>query len=470
MDLNSQSFGSLSRRDVLRAGGIAAVAGMVPGLAGCAGGGTIGGSGEGANLQFMYWGSSLEKAAIQQMMKRFTEEHEGVSVQPIHVPGDYVTKVNTLVASDELPDVAYMLAPIAYRLATQGKVQNIYKYIDKYPQLSDRSPADFYWWGDNKIVGTPGANEITLLWYDKDKLAEANVDSPPAVANEAWSWDDLVETADKLTVDQDGRHPSESGFKSSSVRQFGISAPMSTRWTWYPLMLSNGADITDESGTKYLLNSPESVEVFQNLQDLIYEHRVAPSPAQLGAMGGAEAPTTTVQLQTGRIAMAIDGQWILLDLGKTDLNYGLGVLPSYQEPMTIRAGSPRILSANTKHPEEAVELYVYSVDGSNSDLFGQGLWMPVERKYYEDEESINSWIKNDVHPPEYRTAAVDYLLNNSVPDYQVALKNTLDIEEVLLPALQRIESGKVPARQALDDLQEKMEPLLQGWWPTPSQL
>ena len=197
---------------------------------------------------------------------------------------------------------------------------------------------------------------------------------------------------------------------------------------------------------------------------------MAPSPAQLGGGDTANAPTTTVQLQTKRVAMAIDGQWTLLDMGESDLKYGIGVLPSYQEPITQEAGSCRVMSASTKHPEEAIELYAYSVDGSNSDLFKKGLWMPVETKYYSDSAAIDSWTKNDVHPPEYRTAAVDYRLNNSVRDFTQVLKNVPAIQEVLTPAIEQIASGKTPAKTVLDNLQPKIQPLLKGKYPIPTSI
>jgi multiple sugar transport system substrate-binding protein len=459
----------LTRRDVLRLGGVAAAA-TIPGLTACAGQPTSSG-GNGSRLQFMYWGSAFEKTAIEKMLKDFEKSHKGTTVQPIHVPGDYATKVNTLIASNRLPDVAYMDAPTAYRLAEQGKLVNIYPYIKKYPQLSDRKPDNFFWYGDKKVAGTPAAAEISLLWYNKAIFADAGVELPPAEAAKAWSWDTLVENADQLTRDRNGKRPSESGFDAGNVKQFGISAQMDTQWTWYPLVRSNGGDIVDETGTKYTLNSPECVEVFQNLQDLIFKHRVAPSPSQLGAGGeGSNTPTTTVQLQTRRVAMAFDGQWVLLDMAKSDLDYGIGVLPSYQEPTTMQAGSCRILAASTKQLEKAIELYAFSVDGKNSDLFAQGLWMPVESKYYDNAASIDSWTKNDAHPPEYRTAAVDYRMNNAVRDFTQVLKNMPSIDEVLTPALQQISTNKAPAKEVLDQLKPKLEPLLKGWYPSPDSI
>ncbi|HEY8454712.1 MAG TPA: extracellular solute-binding protein [Actinopolymorphaceae bacterium] len=444
------------RRDLFRLGGMGALGLAVPSLVSCGGPG----SSSGTSLQFMYWGSSFEKTAIEKMLQEFEDRNSDVSVEPLYTPQEYETKLNTLVASNRTPDVAYLGGGMAYRLAEQGKLINLYHYLDKYPELGRRLPYTYYWYGKDKLLGTQTANEVILLWYNRQTFADAGVDPPPAEAAQAWSWDDLVEAADALTFDQEGRRPSESGFDPRQVRQFGIAANFNN-YGWYPLVRSNGGDFCDETGTRYTLNSPEAVEVFQNLQDLMYEHRVAPTPAQLGN----NAPTTTVQLQTRRIAMAIDGQWVLLDMAQSDLDYGIGVLPRFQEPTTVGFAAATV-AFKGDHDDKTVELYMFHNDPRYVDLYADGLWMPLEEKYYTDPEAIDSWTKNDAHPPEFRTAVVDYTLNNSVPMFDQRLKNMDAIAEVLTPAIQQIQTGKAPAKQVLDALKPKVEPLLQGWYPS----
>jgi multiple sugar transport system substrate-binding protein len=449
-----------SRRDLLRLAGLAGLGGAAASsLAACAGG--DGGTGDRPELQFMYWGSSFEQTAIEKMLDQFEQEYEGASVKALYTPGeDYDTKINTLVASERVPNVAYMDAGMAYRIAEQGKLIDFYPYLEKYPELGERLPYTYYWYGKDKLLGTQTANEVILLWYNKKAFSDVGVDPPPAEAAGAWTWDQAVETADRLTFDQSGKRPSEAGFNPQQVRQFGLSANFNS-YGWYPLLRSNGGDIVDESGMKYTLNSPESVEVFQNLQDLIYTHRVAPTPAQTGN----NAPTTTVQLQTRRIAMAIDGQWVLLDMAQSDLDYGIGVLPKFGEPTTIGFAAASV-AFKGDHDDEAVELYLFHNDPRYVDLYKDGLWMPLEEKYYRDPAEIDSWTKNDAHPPEFRTAVVDYTLDNSVPWFEQRLKNMPAITEVLTPAIQQIQTGKLKAKEVLDALQAKVEPLLQGYYPT----
>jgi multiple sugar transport system substrate-binding protein len=458
-----------SRRDLLRFGGLATLgAAAAPTLASCAGedGAGGGGAGGGEELQFMYWGSTLEQKAVEKMLRQFGEQSKGAAATPLYTPQQYATKLNTFVASNRQPDVAYAGAGEVYRFAEQGKLINLYPYLDKYPELASRLPYTYYWYGKDKLAATQTANEVVLLWSNSEAFDEAGVDSPPTEADKAWTWDQLVDVAYKLTIDQNGKHPDESGFDAKGIRQFGIS-PNWANLGWYPLLQSNGGDFVDESGTTYTLNSPEGVEVFQNLQDLIYEHRVAPSPAQL-ATGGSAVPTTPRLLQTRRVAMAIDGQWLLLDMAQSKFPFGIGVLPKYQEPLTLGLAAGTIAFKGQGRDEEAVELYMFHNDPRYVDLYKEGLWMPLEEKYYTEQDAIDSWTKNDVHPPEFRTAVVDYTLNNSVPIFDQRIKNIDKIATVLTPALQQIQTGKKKAKEVLDALGPKVEPLLQGWHPTQS--
>ena len=456
---------------MLRLGGMAAAGATAAGLAGCGGsggsptgkgGGGGGGGGGDAEMQFMYWGSSFEQKAINAMLDQFEQKYDGTSVKPVYTPNEYDTKVNTLVAGNRAPDVAYLGGSMGYRLAEQEKLVNLFPYFDKYPALADRLPGTYFWYGKDETFGTQTANEVMLLWYNKKVLDEAGVDHPPAEAAKAWSWDDLVERAYKLTFDQNGKRPDESGFDPKQVRQFGVSAGMQYVAAWECLLRSNGVDVVDEAGTKCLLDTPEAIEVLQNLQDLVYKHRVAPTPVQLGN----NAPTTAVLLQTKRIAMVLDGQWMLLDMAQSDVDFGIGVLPSYHEPNTTQLGGASVVFSGTKHLEEAVELYVFHNDPANVELYKNGLWMPMEKKYYTEQEAIDSWIKNDVHPPEFRTAVVDYTLDHATTAFGQRLKNMDNITEVLTPALQRMETGKEPVKTTVSALVPKIDKLLQGWHPS----
>ncbi|GAA2103406.1 hypothetical protein GCM10009841_20530 [Microlunatus panaciterrae] len=450
-----------SRRDVLRLGALSALGAAVPGLASCGGDSATGGGGGGTKqLQFMYWGSTFEQKAVNKMLSDFESDHPGVKVKPLFTPSDYETKLNTLVASNRAPDVAYMGDSTAFRLAESGKLVNFYDYLDKYPALAERLPGTYFWYGEDKLLGTQTANEIYVLWYNKQTFSDAGVAVPPAEAAKAWSWDDFVANAYKLTLDQNGKRPDENGFDPKKIRQFGCSFGMSNG-QMQAMLESRGVSFFDDKGTTCLLDTPEAIEVFQNVADLSYKHHVAPTSVQLGN----NAPSTTVQLQTKRIAMAVDGQWTLLDLGESNLDFSLGVLPKYGKPITTSLGGATVMFSGSKHPDEAMELYMYHNDVDKVDLFASGLWMPLDKKSYTDQAAIDSWTKNDVHPAEYRTAAVDYTLNNSLPLFSQGMKNMDAINKVMAPAIQQIDQGKKPAAEVLKPLAKKLNGLLKGRYP-----
>lgn len=447
----------LNRRDVLRLGGVTV-------LGGALGGSLVACSSSGPTLQYMFWGSTAEQEAVEAMLTSFEDTLDGeLAIEPLYTPDDYDTKLNALVASNRMPDVAYISNGMAYRLAEQGKLLDLAPYFDDHPGIGGRLPEAYNYWSETQTFGTPAALEIMCLFTNKAAFSEAGVDLPPVTAAEAWSWDDFVDAAYRLTVDQSGRRPDEDGFDPTQVARFGTLANM---WSaaWYGLLLSNGVDVVDASGTTTQLNSPEAVAVLQNLVDLMHEHRVAPSPTQLGN----NAPSTPAQLASNRLAMAIDGQWALLDISKSEFDYGIGVLPSYGTPMTASMGGAIGISAETEHVEEALELYVHQSDPTVVGLFGEGLWMPVEEKYYTDEELIATWTDNDVHPQEYRTAVVDYTMSSSKRYFAETMKNYEAIDKIISPALERVQTGEEDVQSVMDEIAAELnDGVLQGFYPNP---
>ncbi|MCG5217967.1 ABC transporter substrate-binding protein [Streptosporangium sp. KLBMP 9127] len=450
----------MRRRELFRMGGLAAL-----GAAAAACGGGAGPTPAGAaELQFMYWGSTFERKAVAKMLQAFEKQKPGVRVEALFTPDEYDVKLNALVAGNRTPDVGYVPMAMSFRLAEQGKLVNLHPYIKKYPQLGGYLPDAYLWYGPDKLHGVATANESMLLWYSRAAVTEAGIAPPPADAASAWTWDQLVQNAFKLTVDQSGKHPDEAGFDPKQVRQFGVSCSFTYPAAWYGFLRGNGGDFADEAGTKCLLDSPESIEVFQNLQDLVYKHRVAPGPGQLAATGD-EVPGTSILLKTKRVAMVVDGHWSLLDMNESKVDFGIGVLPKYDQPYTTTqvAGASSVF-ATTKHVEEAVELFAFHIDPRYVDLYAQGLWMPQERKYYEDQAAVDSWTKNAGHPPEFRTAVVDYTRDHGVPAFGNRVKNMTAIaSDVLTPALQEIESGKRSAAEVLKEVTPKITEMLQGW-------
>ena len=410
-------------------------------------------------LTFMHWGDLNEKQAIADVIERFEEANPNIRIEAQHVPDDYGTKLNTLAAANELPDLFHMSEGPAHTWAEEGRIMDMTPFLDQYPEFKNRLPQTFYYFAPGKTFGTMNAAEIALLFYNRELFEAAGVEPPPAAAESAYTWDQFVDTAKRVTLDNEGRNATDPDFDPENIKQFGVSFP--TWWLgWYPLVKSNGGDLSNEDGTQYTLNSPEAVQVFQNLQDLIHTHRVAPTPSQ-----AENLPATTALLQTKRVAMVIDGQWNLMSLGEAKVPVGVGVLPKFKEPVTVIVGSITAINAETEHPEEALAFWLYHNDPRyNLDLYARGLMMPLEEKYYTDPASIALWASNDAHPDGYKEAAIDYLRENAVAS-PIIHKDFEAINARLESGLDPLWAGDKTAQEALDELAGTLQPLLKGKYP-----
>ena len=301
-----------------------------------------------------------------------------------------------------------------------------------------------------------------LLFYNKTLFEEAGVEPPPTNGADAWTWDEFVEVAKKLTKDRNGNDATSPDFDPNAIDTYGVSF-QSGFGGWLPFVYSNGGRYVNEEGTEFLLNQPEAVEAMQQLQDLIHVHHVTPTPAQSEAF-----PSADVMMQTGKLAMAVDGHWNVLSLSQLELDFGLGVLPKFDESLTMIVGAPTVIFANTEYPNAAFEFYKFHNNPEYVDLFAKGLWMPLQEAYYTDPEITDEWLEGEegVYPPESREVLTDYTLNYTPYQPPVYwLKNAGQIDsEVMTPTLELLWSGKLSAQEAMDQAAEKIAPMLDGRW------
>lgn len=414
-------------------------------------------------LLFTYWGSPAERDAIGSMVETFNASHPGVQVRAQHIPDNYVEKLSTMLAANDLPDVEYLEAAAnLFPWAEAGRLMDLTSFLKSN---SDQARLDntTFTYDDGKIAAVYTAPEISLLFYNKAAFDEAGIDYPPAKAGEAWTWDEFVEIAKKLTKDRNGNDATSPDFDPDRIDTYGISFPQ--WWFGYlPFIYSNGGRLANEDGTALMLDQPEVVEALQKMADLIYVHHVAPTPTQAAAF-----PSADVMMQTGKVAMSIDGQWKTLDFSQlAGLDWSMGVLPKFEEAVTLVVSAGTGISASTSCPEGALEFFAFHNDPEYVDLYRKGLWMPAQRAYYTDPEKISAWIEGEegVYPPEARDAVVDYTLNHA--PYQAEIYQLKNISQILSeavdPAMELLWAGKLTAQAATNQAVEKAKPLMEGHW------
>ncbi|MEZ4505033.1 MAG: sugar ABC transporter substrate-binding protein [Thermomicrobiales bacterium] len=401
---------------------------------------------ESVEISMMGWGSPLEQENVEKGLQVFQQANPDISVEWIHVPDEYDTKLKTAIAGNTAPDVFW--ATNLQDFVAIGAVKDITELVSSdpilgapdyflQPQETERATVNGKWFGIGSCWVAPH------IYYNTDLLAEAGVDPPSSDPAQAWTWDQFLEAGRLLTLDSEGRHPGDEGFDINNVRQWGVS------WPTYFIALS--AAIYSNGGYTYGTDytsgwgMPESVAAIQQVADLQLVHQIAPVPAAFEQMG-MDAWTA---LATGNVAIIIDGSWALQDISKLDFAFGCGVLPVLAEPATVMLAHCHVISADTDQPEASWSLLQYlSSNEYQLGLCQAGLWLPSHTSLL-SEEGQAEWLTPDVHPEGYGQIASDYVLNYGKALFYPA--GYTESDQLLQAALDPVWIGEQTAQEALVD-------------------
>ncbi|KUP25535.1 sugar ABC transporter substrate-binding protein [Paenibacillus sp. DMB5] len=405
-------------------------------------------SAEKVKIVYSMWGSAAEGNTTQKVADRFNASQDKIEVEVQAIPWEnYMTKLNTLATAGQLPDTGMLKEDGVIQWSSEGMLNDVSAMYEG----SDSKPLDsLAYKHKGNTVAYAAANEILLLYYNKDMFDKAGVAYPPAVLDQAWTWDEFVETAKKLTIDKNGKHPGENGFDEQGIVQFGASVE-NLPWQLEAWALSNGGGFYSEDGSEVRIGEDASMEAIQRVADLYLKDHVA--PLSVGQTDDGIQRTVIA----GTVAMATNGQWNVgtsLNSAKEEgLNYGVAVLPYMKDKVTISTGGANVVFSQTKHPKEAMEwLKWYNSEENNWELISSGIWMPTLDKWYKDETLTRKWVENPNFPPydEYKSAVVDYAQSPAArPAAWFYTNYTTDFNTLLGSVLGDVWTGKTTAKEAI---------------------
>lgn len=294
-------------------------------------------------LRYFMWDPSFEETE-QTVVDKFMAANPDISVEmeTIGTP-DIWTKLSALAAADELPCVFTMSAGFVDQWISDGLIADIQDYVDQ-----DIDPEE-YFTGTFDVVRNkesgrmhafPFAFVETVLFYNRDAFDEAGVAYP----EEGWTWDDFLDAAQKLTVDEDGDGTADQyGFWS-----FGRYAHVE------PWVYQNNGRLLNENKTRFEPDE-NAVEALAFLDSLIHEHQVAPEPKEMEGIRQQDV------FGLGMAAMWVDGAWNINNNREVigdEINWAIAPLPrGPQAEGDTTYGWPDSLSvaSTCEHPDEAWE-------------------------------------------------------------------------------------------------------------------
>jgi multiple sugar transport system substrate-binding protein len=324
-------------------------------------------------LQLSIWGDDNKKKFIEGVIKKFTDDHPNIQVEVLLIPfSDYQQKVSIMTASQTAPDIIALFDRAIPQFIKADELMDIsslkndseYDYADLFS-----TSLEIYSRGD-QLYGIPYTNPPTVLFYNKTLFEEKGMKTPLELYAEGkWTYDEFYKTAKALTDPKQGIYGAR------------LMTPDWKNWSGslMGLLWSYGADIFNEDGTKFVLNSKEGEQAIQLFYDLIFKDNIHIKPGD------------QLSFETGKIAMSNqDYNYVNNAMNIKDFEWDIAPKPTGPQadaPTPVGLGGYSVWK-DTKHPEEALEFIKFLTSKEASQL-QTNLFMPNRKSILMSDEFLN---------------------------------------------------------------------------------
>ncbi len=416
-------------------------------------------------ITFTGWGGTEEDEGVKAAANYFMGENPNIKVTWIQIPENYQEKTMAMVAAGTPPDTAFvdngnfqtyardgLLLDITNQLKSDPVVGAPNYFIE--PQESQRCTRDGKWYGIGSCWVAPH------IYYNADIFEKEGIEPPSNDPAKAWTWDQFLEIAKKLTLDVNGKHPGEAGFDKDNMQRWAIQWP-----TWsiplHAAIASNGGEWLNMNSGLFELDQPPAYEALQAVADLMLVHDVNPRGAAFSALG----LTNTQMLENGKLAMAVDGSWALSWITKINAKLGTAVCPMMKTPATDMQAHIHSGFAKSKHPEEAWQWVRFlGTEYYQLGFLKMGLWLPSQTALMTD-EGMKKWFTERTAPGQgVHPAGYDMIVKEYVPKYGHVFygpPGNAEASNLINPGLDAIWIGDKTAEAAMKEVVPQANKVLQ---------
>ena len=365
--------------------------------------------------------SGGHEETLEKMYEAFQEEHPTIKVD-IETVGydDYFTQMQTRVAGGTAPDCYELNIENFAAYAAKGVLAEI-KDVDT-SGINETALNAFN--VDGKQYGVPGSFSNVVLIYNKDLFDQAGVEYPDA----DWTWDDAQAAAEKIRALGDDI--------------YGIYAPV-TYNEFFKVAAQYGGSLLNEDKTEFTINSEENLKAAEMMVGRIVDSNVQPTDAQMGGMKDWDL------FESGRLGMIPTGIWAFSEFTEAcEFNWDICVEPGGTQKATHFFSNAYVVNAESSQ-KEAASIWVSWLASSPKAAeirIADGWDLPA----ITDETVLADYLKTT--PPDNRQAvfdSLDYLITPPIiEEYSM-------MSDIITEKLGEAASGKITAKEALDQAQEE---------------
>ncbi len=267
----------------------------------------------------MNW-DAIEGTPLETAINTF-QEQTGIEVEVQAVPSgdEYETKMRTLLASGSPPDIMRINDDYVRGYSLGGQLLDLNPFIQASgldPASYNEHPFNFPIQPDGQHAAWTIATQPAVIFYNVNQFEEAGVALPPGTwTGENWTWDNFLETAQALTIEDE--------------RWGALLYKDTSCETIYTVNNGEPTGIYSEDGTQFTLANPAAIAGMQWVADLTCVHGVQPR----GEPVPGQRPEPALRLRQG-----LDAQ-LHLRLRRLRQSERQGLRLGYR-PTTCRTGGP----------------------------------------------------------------------------------------------------------------------------------
>ncbi|MEZ4866249.1 MAG: substrate-binding domain-containing protein [Caldilineaceae bacterium] len=361
---------ALSRRAFLKisafsAGALALAACTPPTGAPAAGGeGGAAASAEGVALRLSAWADVQDAVVYENIVNAYQEKAENVKISVEQYPGGYYEKIQANFAADDAADVLYMQGWQWQAYSENGVLVDLSEYIsadgaEAFFPAGENYDNQTLWKGGRYM--TPTDTGALVIYYNKDLFDKQGIAYP----QKGWQWEEFQQMIIDLSHEDNGTKYYGWGQAQGWNGAYGRSTTFMRR---------NGHAEWDR------INEPTKADwdhedIATALQFLVYDaiaNDWSPGPQVIEGGG--------VGVDTGRVAMYLEGPWVLPrlhgELASTPegINFDVVEAPRGTADRDFTFGHVHGHSVTTpsEHKDEAWNLVKFILSDEGQTIIAQG--------------------------------------------------------------------------------------------------
>ncbi|MDA3957101.1 ABC transporter substrate-binding protein [Oceanispirochaeta sp.] len=275
---------------------------------------------------------------LKEIVDRFNKQENGNIQIVMDIMGwDVLSqKLPPSIATKTAPDMALLIGDWISQYIATGSVQKMDDFwditgLESSAYLQNVLDLGIY---NDSYYSIPMQFNLIYLFWNKQLFNEAGLDSNMAPA----TMEELADYARRLT--------------DSSKGQFGLGLPIKgAPQYWTSFFWNNGGELFDLEAEKSALYSPQNIKTLSWMQDLAVKDKVTP----LGATGGEMENL----FMSGKLAMYINGPWMINGIKSNNIDFGVSVAPKGSSRHEVIGGNIGFIIPSSTSEEKKMACYEF---------------------------------------------------------------------------------------------------------------